>query len=188
MDTDLRKPAETWEDEPLSSLMDHIVQKHHAYCRQEVPRVESLFREVIARHGKQHPELKRMEALFSRTAKDLHMHFVREEQTLFPYIARVEQAVTLSAPVSWPAFGTVENPIRMMLIDHDQTDDELKEIRKLSANYTAPPDACPTYMALYESLKAFDQDMQEHVHAENDLLFPRAIAMEEAACKTRNEG
>jgi regulator of cell morphogenesis and NO signaling len=174
--------SEAWNNKPLIDLMNHIVEVHHAFCRQEVARLSSLFKEAIARHGKDHSELKKMETLFGKMARDLQMHLVKEEQTLFPYIARVEETVKQNAPVSWPAFGTVENPIRMMVLEHDQTGQELSQIRRLSNNYTPPSGAPEPLATLYDGLQAFDLDMTEHTHAEDRLLFPRAIAMEEQAC------
>ena len=175
--------------QPLRSLMDHIVQTHHAFCRQEVDRIRALFREVVAAHGKEHPQLKRMEALFAAMAKDLQMHLLKEEQTLFPYIARMEEAVEQKSPVSWPAFGTVENPIRMMILEHGQTGQELAEIRRLSDNYTSPPGAPESLEALYNGLRAFELDMDQHIHAEDHLLFPPAVTMEEQACtRTKSAG
>ncbi|MGA2879936.1 MAG: hemerythrin domain-containing protein [Bryobacteraceae bacterium] len=185
MNRDTSKLAETWSDKPLASLMDHIIEQHHTFCRQEVARLGALFKEVIARHSKDYPELKRMEALFSAMAKELQMHLVKEEQTLFPYIARVEEAVRVRTAVSWPPFGTVENPIRMMVLEHDQTDEELKEINCLSNGYTPPADAPEGYLALYDGLRAFERDMSDHIHAEDHLLFPRAVSMEEEACTKR---
>ncbi len=178
--------SDIWDDKLLSDLINHIVETHHAFCRQEVARLNLLFKEAIAGHGKDLPELKRLEALFAKMAKDLQMHLVKEEQTLFPYIARVEEAVQQNAPVSWPAFGTVENPIRMMVMEHDQTGDELSQIRRLSNNYAPPPGATESLAALYDGLRTFDLDMAAHIHAEDGLLFPRAIAIEEQAC-TRKE-
>jgi len=183
MRADSLEPSENWNGKPLVSLIEHIVETHHVFCRQEVVRLASLFREVIDAHGKDHPELKHIQTLFFKMSRDLSMHLLKEEQTLFPYIARVEEAVVRKASVSWPPFGTVENPIRMMILEHDQTDEEIKEIRKLSKEYTPPDDACDRYASLYEGLAAFDRDMQRHIVCENDLLFPRAVAMEEDACK-----
>lgn len=181
-----RQSLDSWKNKPLSELMDHIVASHHAFCRQEVARVSSLFREAIAAHGRERPELKKMEVLFAKMAKDLQMHLVKEEQTLFPYIARVERAIQQNAPISWPAFGTVENPIRMMVLEHDQTSDELSQIRRLSNNYTPPSCAAEPLTALYDGLRAFESDMTEHTQAEDHLLFPRAVAMEEQACTRTN--
>ena len=182
---DASQSSETWKDKPLNELMNHIVTAHHAFCRQELARLRSLFKEVIGKHANDYPDLKRMEALFAAMAKELEMHLVREEQTLFPYIARVEEAIQQNTPVSWPAFGTVENPIRMMVLEHDQTGQELSQIRHLSNGYTLPSGAPESLAALYNSLRAFDLDMNEHIHAEDHLLFPRAIAMEEQACAQR---
>ncbi|MGH9616146.1 MAG: hemerythrin domain-containing protein [Acidobacteriaceae bacterium] len=182
MNTDSKNLPEDWSDRSLASLMEHIVQAHHAFCRQEVTRFHPLFKEVIDKHGKDHPELKRIQDLFFKMSRDLSMHLLKEEQTLFPYIARVEEAVAQEAQVSWPPFGTVENPIRMMVLEHVKTDDEIHQIRELSNNYTPPADACDLYTSLYYGLAAFDRDMQQHIHFEDNLLFPRAVAMEEEAC------
>jgi regulator of cell morphogenesis and NO signaling len=169
-------------DNPLAVLMDDIVARHHTFCRQEVARLLPLFKQVTAAHGKEHPELKRMQELFSTLARDLQMHLVKEEQTLFPYIVRVEEAVRRNDPVSWPPFGSVENPIRVMVEEHDRTDEELKLLRELSNGFMPPAGAPEAYAALYEGLRAFERDMGHHIHAEDDLLFPRAVAMEQQAC------
>jgi regulator of cell morphogenesis and NO signaling len=179
---------ESWNDKPLHELMKHIVAVHHAFCRQEVARVRSLLKEAGAAYGKDYPELKKIETLFFKMAKDLEMHLLKEEQTLFPYIARVEEAARQNAPVSWPPFGTVENPIRMMVLEHDQTGEELSQIRLLSNGYALPPGVPEPLTALYDGLRAFEQDMTEHIHAEDHLLFPRAIALEEQACTRKNRG
>ena len=176
---------DTSNDKPLRDLMEHIIATHHAFCRQEMVRLNSLFADVIARHGKDHPELKRMGALFASMAKDLQMHLVKEEQTLFPYIARVDEAARQNANVSWPPFGTVENPIRMMVLEHEQTDSELNEIRRLSNGYVPPTGAPALLVALYDGLRAFELDMSEHIHAEDHFLFPRAVTLEVKACNRR---
>lgn len=182
MGMDLRGLPEDWKDKSLTSIIAHIVETHHVFCRQEVARLASLFKEVIDRHGKEHPELKGIQSLFFKMSRDLSMHLVKEEQTLFPYIARVEEAFAQKSQVSWPPFGTVENPIRMMVLEHDQTDKELDEIRKLTKEYVPPAGASDRYISLFDGLAAFDRDMQCHIHFEDNLLFPRAVAMEEEAC------
>jgi regulator of cell morphogenesis and NO signaling len=174
--------SETWNHKPLADLMTHIVEAHHSFCRRELTRLGSLFKELTARYGKDHPEFQKMAALFFRVAKDLEMHLLKEEQTLFPYIARVEEAVQQDGPLSWPPFGSVENPIRMMVLEHDQTDQELSQIRRLSNGYGLPSGAPERLVALYDGLRAFEQNMIEHIYAEDRLLFPRAIAIEAQAC------
>ncbi|MFZ0662626.1 MAG: hemerythrin domain-containing protein [Acidobacteriaceae bacterium] len=185
MNTDSSRTAEDWSGRSLASLMEYIVQTHHVFCREEAAQIALLFKDAIDEQGKGHPELKRIHDLFFQMSRDLLMHLLKEEQTLFPYITGVEEAVAKDAPMSWPPFGTVENPIRMMVLEHLKTDDELTQIRKLSNDYTPPGDASQSYSALYARLAAFDRDMQRHIHAEDDLLFPRAVAMEEEACNRR---
>ena len=170
-----------WSRERLSSLMNHIVEKHHTFCRQEVARLEPLLAKVSQVHGERHPELQRLQSLFSRMSKELLMHLVKEEQTLFPYIARMEEAVTRRERFPRPPFGTVQNPVRMMVLEHDNAGATLHEMRKLSGNYQIPPDGCNSFKALYEGLASFESNMHQHIHLENNILFPRAVAMEDAA-------
>ncbi len=169
-----------WNVQPLGLLMNHIVEKHHAFCRQEVARLEPLLEKVVQAHSAVHPELRRIQALFSGLSKELLMHLTKEEQTLFPYISRMEESVTRRTPFSRPAFGTIQNPVRMMVLEHDNAGAALHEIRNLSSNYQLPTDACNSYRALYDGLKSFESDMHQHVHLENNILFPRAVAMEDA--------
>lgn len=173
--------ATDWSAQSLASLMDHIVKQHHAFCREEVARLEPLLDKVIAAHAASHPELRRVKSLFSGLGKELLMHLVKEEQTLFPYIARMEESKARGTPFPRPAFGTVQNPVRMMVLEHDDAAAALREIRKATGNYQLPPDACNSYHALYEGLRLFETDMHQHVHLENNVLFPRAVAMEDEA-------
>src|SRR6185437_13487561 len=115
MNTDSRQSSNDWSDQSLASLMEHIVQTHHAFCRREVTRIALLSKDAIDKDGKGHPELKRIHDLFFQMSRDLLMHLLKEEQTLFPYITTVEAHIARDASVSWPPFGTVENPIRMMV-------------------------------------------------------------------------
>ncbi len=174
-----------WDNAPLSALMDHIVETHHAFCRRELPRLDALLKAAVEKHGRRHPELRHIHGLFSKVSRDLHMHLLKEEETLFPYVAQLEESVRQNLPVSWPRFGSLESPVRLLVEDHDQTDEELKLIRRLSNNFTPPSGMAEEdaeCAVLFDALKAFDRDMQEHIRAENDLLFPRAVALEEAAC------
>lgn len=170
-----------WNHESLASLMNHIVERHHTFCRQELSRLESLLTKVSEKHRTNHPELSRLKSLFSGMSKELLMHLVKEEQTLFPYIIRMEEAVTRCIPFPRPPFGTVQNPVQMMVLEHDNAGAVLHEMRQLSGDYRIPPDACNSYQALYEGLKSFESDMHQHIHLENNLLFPRAIEMEDVA-------
>ena len=103
---------------------------------------------------------------------------LKEEQILFPYILEMEKASLQNRPAPFPPFGTVKNPVRMMMMEHETVGDLLLEVRALSLNYTVPPDGCISYQTLYRALEAFEEDLHQHIHLENNILFPRAIEME----------
>ena len=187
MNEELLESPRDWKDSSLRGIIEHIVTTHHSFCRQEVAAIIMLLKRALDAHRSSHPELTRIQILFLKMSKDLSMHLLKEEETLFPYIERVENLVTNGAAISWPPFGTVENPIRMMVLEHDQTENELREIRKLSCDFTPPADASEHLVSLYKALASFDQDMQRHIDIENHELFPRAVAMEEQACARKRD-
>ena len=170
-----------WTERSLASLISHIVEEHHAYCREEGLRLQPLLGKVVSKHGEHHPELTQVQELFTSLRNELSMHMMKEEQMLFPYIIALEESAThKSAPPRAP-FGTVQNPVRMMVEEHDDAGHLLKEIRTLTGNFTAPQDACTSFKALYQGLEAFEADLHQHIHLENNILFPRAVALEDAS-------
>lgn len=164
----------------LTELIDHIVKTHHKFTREELARLQKLLEKVCSVHGKNHPELLAIQSTFHHLAQELTLHLMKEENVLFPYIIRMEEAVLQNDPVLPPPFGTVQNPVRMMTQEHDGAGDALRQIRSASANFTAPPEACISYRTLYLALPAFEADLHQHIHLENNILFPRSIAMEES--------
>lgn len=169
-----------WQAEPLAGLVAHITGTHHQYTREEIARIAPLLDKVVSVHGKNHPELQHLRAVFHDLAQELTTHMMKEEATLFPYIVRMEEAVIQKEPVPPPSFGSVQNPVATMMHEHDSTGNALKAMRQGSAGYTLPADACMTYQTLYEALADFEKDLHQHVHLENNILFPRAIEMERA--------
>lgn len=167
-----------WSSELLSDLIDHIVDRHHAYTREELDRLEPLLAKVCSVHGQRHPELLTIRRLFGGLSQELTMHMMKEEQVLFPYITRMEEAVLERRPVVPPMFGTVQNPVQMMIHEHDDAGQALHEMRGLSAGYTVPQDACVSFQTLYRVLDEFERDLHQHIHLENNILFPRAVEME----------
>lgn len=167
-----------WNREPLASLMAQIVSQHHAYCRREGERVGLLLEKTVEVHGARHPELRQIQSVFLKMNKELGQHLMKEEITLFPLIEQMERAAASGQPMPRPAFGTIENPVSMMILEHDGTGADLKEMRRLSNGYAPPEDACTTYRSLYTALKEFEQDMHQHVYLENYVLFPRTVALE----------
>ena len=173
--------SRNWSAEALTSLAAHIVDTHHVFTQQELQRLTQLLAKVCAVHGENHPELLQLQTLFARLVQDLVPHMLKEEQVLFPYITRMEEAVNQQRPVPPPFFGTVRNPVRMMMMEHDTAGEVLREIRQVTNNLTVPPDACISYQTLYQALAAFEEDLHQHIHLENNILFPRAIEIESTA-------
>jgi len=170
-------PAD-WRTADLADLIDHIVTKHHGYIKQESPRLESLLNKVVSKHGPKHPELLELQDLFAGVAAELASHLMKEEQILFPYVIDCERALSDSERLRPPMFGSVRNPIHMMELEHDSAGDALKQIRELSDGFSAPADACMSFKALYQGLQEFEADLHQHIHLENNILFPRAIELE----------
>jgi len=173
--------AQDWSLASLESLSGHIISTHHAYVKRELPRLAELALKVVARHGATKAELPVIQANLVRLDEELTQHLAKEEAILFPYIVGLERALANGSPKPHGCFGTVANPIAMMTQEHDAAGVVLAEIRRLSHNFATPEDACPTYHAFYDGLKDFEQDLHQHIHLENNILFPRAIDLEASA-------
>jgi regulator of cell morphogenesis and NO signaling len=169
-----------WQVEPISALINHIKNTHHKYTREEIGRLGPLFAKVCSVHGKNHPELFEISESFEDLAAELGAHLMKEEMILFPFMTAMEAAVTGNAPVARAPFGSVQNPIAMMEHEHDSAGDALRAMRKASNGYSAPADACLSYQTLYKALADFEADLHQHIHLENNVLFPRAVQMERA--------
>lgn len=169
-----------WQAEPLADLVAHILATHHKYTREEIARLGPLFDKVVSVHGKNHPELGQIRSVFRGLAQEMTTHMMKEEAVLFPYIVRIEEAVTQREPVLPPPFGSLQNPVAMMMHEHDSAGDALRAMRQATAGYTPPGDACISYKTLYQALADFEKDLHQHVHLENNILFPRAIELERA--------
>lgn len=170
-----------WNRESLADVIDQIMKKHHTFVQAEIPRLTNLANKVSSKHGPAHPETVVVNALFETLAHELTMHLMKEEQILFPYIVRMEESTIEKTPVIPSCFGTVENPIAMMVSEHDNAGEILGKLRSATANYKVPEDACTSYRALYTGLIEFEADLHQHIHMENNILFPRAIAMEQGS-------
>lgn len=172
------KPQHDFEQWSLDVLADYIVANHHRYVADALPMLYELTAKVARVHGERHPELIKIAQHFDAVAQELQMHMVKEERILFPYIQQMAIASREGKPMAAPAFGSVENPIRMMEAEHESAGGAMEEIRQLSSDFTPPLDACTSYRVLFSKLNEFEQDLHQHVHLENNLLFPKAIAME----------
>lgn len=159
----------------ISFLIDHIINVHHTYVNESLPIISEYANKVAKVHGQHYTEVVEVNKLFHEVANELLSHLQKEEQVLFPFIKQLAQAETTE--VSSP-FGSVNNPIGMMEHEHEGAGNIFKEIARLTNDYTPPPEACNTFRALYSKLEEFEQDLHLHIHLENNILHPKAIALE----------
>ncbi|MGB4205176.1 MAG: iron-sulfur cluster repair di-iron protein [Bacteroidales bacterium] len=164
---------------PLDLLADYIEKKHHRYVDTKIQEIKPYLEKVIKVHSGHHPELIEIGKLFEESADELTKHMKKEELMLFPHIRKMVQAEHSGSKVQAP-FGTVQNPIKMMMLEHDNEGERFRKISSLSDNYTPPADACNTYRVTYSLLKEFEDDLHLHIHLENNILFPKAIILEES--------
>jgi regulator of cell morphogenesis and NO signaling len=163
-----------WNSTPLIKLIDHILERHHAYLKRELPRLEVMMANVIERHSARHgSSLLPLRRVFQHFKQEIEAHVNKEETILFPAIEKLEAATAKGAAPPRTRFGSFSNPIRMMMIEHETASWELDEMRELTDNYTPPTDACESYRELLRRLQALETDMHLHVHLENNILFPR---------------
>jgi regulator of cell morphogenesis and NO signaling len=160
----------------LTELADHIEQTHHAYLREELPRLEFMTEKVSRVHGDKEPRLLQVREAFVALKAELEPHMMKEERVLFPIIRQLEASTTT------PEFhcGSVANPIRQMEHEHDQAGDALAIIREATDDFVPPEWACNTYRAMIDTLEKLEADMHQHIHKENNVLFPKAIELETA--------
>lgn len=164
-----------WTTLGITELVDHLLDTHHAYLHAELPALVALAAKVRDVHGERHPELGEVASLVEALRADLEPHLAKEEQVLFPMIRHLAAASTTA-----PSFhcGTLQNPISVMLSEHDQVGDLLATLRRLTQGYQAPADGCASYRALFDGLAQLEADTHLHVHKENNFLFPAVVALE----------
>ena len=160
------------------ALIHHIVSKHHEYLKINMPLIFEYSQKVAKAHGNAHPEVVEIFSLFGELKDELTNHLYKEENILFPYIQNLSEAYDNKLTVDTPPFKTVENPIHMMEQEHVDAHQLLDKIKKLSTEFTPPESACTTYKILYIKLKEFEDDLYQHIHLENNILFPRAVELE----------
>lgn len=163
----------------LDFLIDYIINIHHTYVNESLPIISQYANKVAKVHGHHYTEVVEINRLFHEAANELLGHLQKEELVLFPYIKQLVVAEQKGNLEQLPPFGTVHNPIRMMEYEHENAGNIFKEIAKLTNAYTPPPGACNTFRALYAKLDEFEQDLHKHIHIENNILHPKAIALEQ---------
>jgi len=163
---------------PLDLLADYIEKTHHRYVEDKTTILLQFLDKLCKVHGEGHPELFKINQLFTECAGELSQHMKKEELMLFPFVKRMVKTKEADGLLSQPSFGTVSNPIAMMMHEHDNEGDRFREIANLTNNYTAPSDGCTTYKVTFAMLKEFEEDLHKHIHLENNILFPKSVILE----------
>lgn len=171
--------SQDWQTAMLSALRAHIVDAYHRFTRAEIETLGGLAEKVVGVHGSRRSELSEVRQLVAALREDLLPHMLKEEQVLFPYVDQLEEAAAgrLTAPT--PFFGTVKNPVRMMMLEHDRVGGLLARLRVVTDGFVAPADGCFSYRELYRRIAEFERITHEHIHVENNIYFPRAIELED---------
>ncbi len=164
-----------WSAASITELVEYLLATHHVFTRTELARLAPLMDKVARVHGENHPELNAIRTFFLQMSDDLGPHLMKEEQVLFPYMLALDAGQTAPS-----CFGTVANPIRAMLAEHDLVGELLHRIRDLSRDFALPEGACGSYQSLFMGLADLEADLHRHIHLENNVLFPKALALEDA--------
>ncbi|MEA2568147.1 MAG: regulator of cell morphosis and signaling [Acidobacteriota bacterium] len=171
--------ARDWSADTLAAMSSNIVAMYHAYTREELQTIAPIADKVLSVHGERRPELAEVVSLVRELTNDLLPHMLKEEQVLFPYVVQLDEALAGNRPAPTPFFGTVKNPVRMMMLEHDRVGELLAQLRAVTNDYVPPESACFSYRELYRRLAELELRTHEHIHIENNIYFPRAIALEE---------
>ncbi|MGB5437673.1 MAG: iron-sulfur cluster repair di-iron protein [Maribacter sp.] len=163
---------------PLDLLADYIEKKHHRYVEERIPVLTQYLNKLCQVHGERHPELFDITEHFNASAGELAMHMKKEELIVFPAVRKMVQAKQNGSKMEPLHFGTIQNPIHVMMQEHDNEGERFRLIEALSHGYTPPADACSTYTVTYALLKEFEEDLHNHIHLENNILFPKAAKLE----------
>jgi regulator of cell morphogenesis and NO signaling len=172
-----------WTRESLQVLTRYIGEKHHTFLKNELTRLSQVVERLCDDEGGRLPQLHDLRRLFVSMRNDLLPHMLKEEQILFPYISLMEEALAGRKPMPMPPFGSLENPIRAMLPEHDTSAEMFHEIRRVTNNFEIPEGCSVRYLALVRDLDGLEADLHRHLHLENNVLFPRAVEMERRAAE-----
>jgi len=173
---------QNWTTAALAELADHIEAKHHTFMKEQLPRLSLMLAKVKKAHGDKHGQmLTELEDVYLSLREEIEMHLMKEEQILFPYIRQIEAYAQQKGAKPQVHCGSVANPITQMEHEHENAGRALEQMRKLTNNYVVPDDGCATFAALYEGLAAMEDDLHEHIHLENSILFPKAVELEAKA-------
>ena len=171
-------PSQDYTSWELDFLADYIINTHHKYVEAALPLLDEFSTKVARVHGESHPEVIEIDSLYQAVANELRMHMHKEENILFPYIKEMVDAKRNNISLQPSPFGTIKNPIEMMEMEHESAGGNMQRIKELSQDYQPPEYACNTFRVLYAKLQEFENDLHQHIHLENHILFPKSIQLE----------
>lgn len=178
------RPSLDFKSFEVDFLIDYIINVHHAYLYKNLPEIKAFVDKVWSKHGEKYLYLDELSALYYELQNDLLSHLPKEENILFPYGKALLTAIRANQPVDIPFFGTVLNPIRLMHQEHERAGDIVHRMREITNNYTPPADACNSHRVMLLKLSELDADLIQHIHIENNILFPK-IELLEATLRER---
>ncbi|MBX7225590.1 MAG: iron-sulfur cluster repair di-iron protein [Chitinophagales bacterium] len=164
---------------PLDELIHYIENQHHQYIRLKIPFLLQILEKIKHVHGHAHPELVEVYDLFKASSEDLLLHLHKEEAVLFPYVLHLVEANKNNVKIDTPPFLSIQNPVLMMEEDHELEGDRFKKIALLTNDFHLPEGACHSYAIAYQELHAYVKDLHKHIHLENNILFPKAVVLEQ---------
>ncbi|MCF8260154.1 MAG: iron-sulfur cluster repair di-iron protein [Melioribacteraceae bacterium] len=174
--TEKKQRFDSWE---LPFLMEYIINNHHAYVKEAIPLIQEHSTKVANKHGKNYPFMIEVKSLFDRVAKEMHEHMEKEEKIVFHIIKYLDDCRKFNETPKTGGFKTVKSPIQKMENEHSSAGNAMEQIKKLTNNFLPPEGACNTFRLTYSELEEFEKDLHIHVHLENNILFPKAIKLEE---------
>jgi regulator of cell morphogenesis and NO signaling len=184
--SDENTAATDWNAVPVTALADHILKTHHVFMKEQLPRLDALLAKVQKAHGARHGNmLQKLRRAFNVLRGELEPHLMKEEQILVPAIKGIDAFITGSGPRPVVQCGSVANPIRQMEYEHENAGNLLTEMRSVTDDYLLPEDACASFTALYDGIKAMEADLHEHIHLENNILFPKSVTQEASMFKRK---
>ncbi len=176
--------ATDWDKVSVAVLADHILETHHVFLKEQFPRLDGLLGKVEKAHAAEYGEmLSHLRGVYEELRAELEAHLMKEERILFPAIKGIDLFVAGQGPRPFVHCGSIANPIGQMEHEHESADNALVEMRRITEGYRLPAEACRTFVALYEGLQAMEADLHEHIHLENNILFPKSVAREEEMTK-----
>jgi regulator of cell morphogenesis and NO signaling len=176
-----RQQYRNWSSESVTELANYIEKTHHSFMKEQFPRLERLLEKTLSAHKEKHSQmLTELKETCAALKSEIELHLAKEEQILFPFIRQIDSFQQNQTDRPELHCGSIENPIGQMEYEHKNAGTALDKMRRITSDYKLPDDACNTFRSLYDGLKALEADLHEHIHLENNILFPRAIELEKS--------